>query len=135
MPDRYVVRLATAIASNTGGPFTATWDRAVVTSAGTIRNVWAVATSITSNSIQNSVDVYNQPDAPSAGSNTATTVLVDPITLSNNLDSAGGTVRHSGRRVAAGDVLQLRTNMTNAGSQPGFNGLTASVEIERDAGG
>jgi hypothetical protein len=129
-----VIQLATALASNTGGPFTATWDQAIVPSAGTIRTAWAAATSITSNTIQNTVDVYNQGDAPSAGSNTATTVLVTPITLANDRDAAQGTIRHSGARVAAGDVLQLRTNMTNAGSQPGFAGLRASVEIERNEG-
>ena len=59
MPDRYVVKLATAIASNTGGPYTATWDRAVVTSAGTIRTAWAVSPSIASNSFTNKADIYN----------------------------------------------------------------------------
>jgi len=92
VPDRYVVKLATAIASNTGGPYTATWDRAVVTSAGTIRTAWAVSPSIASNSFTNKVDIYNQTDAPSAGSNTATTILVDPIALINNRDAVEGTV-------------------------------------------
>ena len=67
MPDRLVTTLRTAIASNTGGPFTATWDRAPVTSAGTIRAVVATAASITSNARQNTVDVYLQSDAPAAG--------------------------------------------------------------------
>ena len=132
MPDRYVVKLATSFASNTGGPFTATWDRAVITSAGTIRTAWAAASSITSNTAQNTVDIYNQPDAPAAGSNTATTVLVSPITLVNNRDAVAGTIRHSGARVTAGDVLELRTNMSNVASQPGFLNLVASVEVERD---
>ena len=132
MPDRYVVKLATAIASNTGGPYTATWDRAVVTSAGTIRTAWAVSPSIASNAHTNKVDIYNQSDAPSVGSNTATTVLVDPITLVNNRDAVEGTIRQSGARVAAGDTLELRTYSGNVGSQPSFLNLTASVEIERD---
>ena len=132
MPDRYVLTLATALASNTSGPFTATWDRAVVPSTGTLRRAWAVATSITSNTTQNTVDVFAQTDAPAAGSNTATTVLVSPITLVNNRDAVEGTIRHSGARVIAGDVLELRTNMSNAGSQPGFLGLTATIEVERD---
>lgn len=132
MPDRYALTLATAFASNTGGPYTATWDRAVVPSAGTIRAAWAVASSITSNTTTNAVDIYAQSDAPAAGSNTATTVLVSPITLVNNRDAVAGTIRHSGARVAAGDVLELRTNMSNLGSQPGLLGLTATVELERD---
>jgi len=132
VPDRYVVKLATAIASNTGGPYTATWDRAVVTSAGTIRTAWAVSPSIASNSFTNKVDIYNQTDAPSVGSNTATTILVDPIALINNRDAVEGTIRQSGARVAAGDTLELRTYTGNVGSQPAFTGLTASIEIERD---
>ena len=132
MPDRIVLRLATAVASNTGGPYTAAWDRAVVTSTGTLRTAWAVATSITSNTITNKVDIYRQADAPAAGSNTATTVLVDPITLVNNRDAVSGTIRASNDRVSAGDVLELRTNMQSGTGQPGLTGLTASVEIERD---
>jgi hypothetical protein len=132
VPDRYVLTPRTALASNTGGPFTAIWDRVVVPSAGTIRTVWAVAASLTSNARQNTVDVYNQGDAPAAGSNTATSVLVSPITLSNDLDSAEGTISEAGARVDAGDVLELRTYASTAGAIPSFVGLTASVEIERD---
>lgn len=132
MPDRYVLTLATAFASNTGGPYTATWDRAVVTSTGYVRAAYAVATSITSNTTQNQVDIFRQPDAPAAGSNTATSVLTSPITLVNNRDAVAGTIRASNDRVSAGDVLELRTNMSNAGSQPGFTVLRATVEIERD---
>ena len=132
MPDRLVYRLSTAIASNTGGPYVTTWDRVPVTSAGTIRAVVAVAPTITSNARQNTVDVYYQADAPAAGSNTATTVLVDPITLTNNNDAVAGTVRHSGARVAAGGQLQLRTDAGNLGAQPSFNSLSASVEVEAD---
>lgn len=132
MPDRYVLRLATAFASNTGGPYTAAWDRAVVPSTGTLRTAWAVATSITSNTITNKVDIYRQPDAPAAGSNTALTVLIAPITLVNNRDAVAGTIRASNDRVTAGDVLELRTYSGNIGSQPNFLGLTATIEIERD---
>lgn len=132
MPDRYVLPLRTALASNTGGPYTATWDRAVVPATGTIRSVWAVARSLASNGFTNKVDVYAQADAPAAGSNTATTVLVDPITLVNDNDAVAGTVRQSGARVTAGDQLHLRTYAGNAGSQPAFLDLSASVEIERD---
>lgn len=133
MPDRYVLRLQTALASNTGGPYTATWDQAVVTSAGTIRTAWGVATALASNARQNTIDIYKQGDAPAAGSNTGTTVLVSPITLSNNRDSVQGTISQAGARVAAGDILQLRTDAGTAGSTPSFTGLTASVEIEGDA--
>ena len=132
MPDRLVYTLRTAIASNTGGPFTATWDRAPVTSAGTIRSVVAVAPTISSNARENTVDVYLQSDAPAAGSNTATTVLVSPITLSNNSASATGTIRASNARVAAGDHLQLRTYADTTGAIQSFSNLSATVEIERD---
>jgi hypothetical protein len=132
VPDRYVVKLATAIASNTGGPYTATWDRAVVTSAGTLRTAWAVSPSIASNAHTSRVDIYRQTDAPSVGSNTATTILVDPIVLINNRDAVQGTIRASNDRVAVGDTLELRTYSGNLGSQPAFLNLTASVEIERD---
>lgn len=131
MPDRYTLRLHTALASNTGGPYTATWDRAVVPSPGTIRNVWAVAQSLSSNARQNTVNIFNQADGPAAGSNTATTVLVDPITLANNLNSVAGTVSEAGNYVDAGDILELRTYADTAGSLPSFIGLTATVEIER----
>lgn len=132
MADRYALVLKTALASNTGGPYTAIWDQAVVPSAGTITTAWAVATSLSSNARQNTADVFLQTDAPSAGSNTATTVLVTPITLANNRDSVQGTVRAGNNRVAAGDIVQLRTDAATAGSTPSFVGLTATVEIERD---
>ena len=132
MPDRYVLTLHTALASNTGGPFTATWDRVVVPATGTLRMVSAVARSLASNARTNSVDIFAQADAPAAGSNTATSVLVDPITLVNDLDSASGTIRESGARVAAGSMLELRTYADNVGSQPAFLGLTATIVIEAD---
>lgn len=132
MTDRYVLQLHTAVASNTGGPFTATWDRAVVPATGTIRSAWATALSVTSNGFTSKVDIFYQADAPSAGSNTATTVLVDPIVIANDQDAAAGTIRASGARVTAGGQLQLRTYSGNAGSKPAFTNLTTSVAIERD---
>ena len=132
MPDRYVYTLRTAIASNTGGRYTTIWDRVAVSSAGIIRGVVAVSPSIASNARQNTVDVYLQADAPSAGSNTATTILVSPLTLSNNNDAVTGSIRAANDRVAAGDQLQLVTDMGNIGSDPGFLHLTATVEVERD---
>jgi hypothetical protein len=130
--DRYVLTLKAALASNTGGPYTATWDNVVVPADGTITRVWAGATSVTSNAFTSKIDIYYQGDAPSAGSNTATTVLVDPLTIQNDQDYVQGTVRHSGARVTAGGRLQLRTYSGNAGSKPAFIGPTASIEIDRD---
>lgn len=132
MTDRYVLQLHTALASNTGGPFVSSWDEAVVPHTGTIRNVEAVATSLASNARTNSVDIYRQTDAPAAGSNTATTVLVTPIVLINNRDSVSGSIRAGNDRVTRGDSLQLRTYADNVAAQPAFLGLRASVEIERD---
>ena len=132
MPDRYALRLHTALASNTGGPYVTPWDEVVVPTAGTIRSAWAVAVSLSSNGRQNSVDIYNQSDAPAAGSNSSATVLVSPITLSNNRDAAEGTISEAGARVDAGDVLQLRSYADTSGGLPAFIGLTATVEIERD---
>lgn len=132
MPDRYLITLGTAVASNTGGPYTHAWDRAVAPAAGTIRGAWAVAESLTSNARTNSVDIYLQADAPSAGSNTGTTVLVSPITLVNDNDAVEGTIRAGNDRVAAGQQLQLRTYADNIGSQPAFIALKATVIIEAD---
>lgn len=134
MPDRFVYTLRTAIASNTGGPFTAIWDRVPVAAAGTIRSAWAVSPSIASNARQNQVDVYYQSDAPAVGSNTATSVLTTPITLVNNNDAVEGTVSQSGARIAAGGQLQLRTYADNLGAQPAFTALSVSVLVERDNG-
>ena len=133
MPDRFVYTLRTAIASNTGGPFTAIWDRVPVAAAGTIRSVVAVSPAIASNARQNQVDVFYQTDAPSVGSNTGTSVLVSPITLVNNNDAAEGTVSQAGARIAAGGQLQLRTYADNTASQPAFLNLSVSVLVERDA--
>ena len=132
MPDRLVYKLRTAVASNTGGPYVTIWDRSVVSSAGTIRNVVAVAGSLTSNARTNSVEVYRQADAPATGSNTAATVLVVPITLSNNNDAVSGSIREGNPRVSEGDQLQLRTYADTSGPTPAFVDLSVSVEIERD---
>lgn len=132
MPDRHVLQLHAAVASNTGGPFVTTWDAAVVPFAGTIRNVEIVATSLASNARQNSVDIYYQSDDPSFASNTATTVLTDPVTLTDNMDAASGTVSQAGARVARGGQLQLRTYADTNGAAAAFSGLRASIEIERD---
>ncbi len=133
MPEQVAYSLGTAITSNTGGPFTHTWDRAPVASAGTIRSVVAVSPSITSNARYNQVDVYKQTDAPSVGSNTATSVLTQPLTLLNNNDAVVGTVSEAGARVAVGDQLQLRTYMDNVASIPGGS-VFVTVLVEPDNG-
>jgi hypothetical protein len=132
MPDRYSLELHTAVASNTGGPFVTTWSRVVVPETGTVRSVAAVAKSITSNAHQNTVEVYRQTSAPAAGSNTATTILVSPITLSNTLAVGFGAVRQSGAYVTAGDMLELRTYSGSTAAQPSFTDLTATVVIEKE---
>ena len=132
MPDRYLITLGTAMASNTGGPYTAVWDRAVAPANGTIRSAWAVAASLTSNARTNSVDIFLQTDAPAAGSNTATSVLVSPITLVNDNDAVEGTIRAAADRVVAGEQLQLRTYADTTGPQQAFLALKATVVIEGD---
>jgi len=134
VPERVVYTLRTAVASNTGGPYVTIWDRVPVSSAGYVRSVVAVSSSITSNARQNTVEVFRQPDAPAFGSNTAATVLTDPITLINNNDAVTGSIRAGNDRLAAGDQLQLRTDAGNAGSQPSFGDLAVTVEVERDNG-
>ena len=140
MPDRLVLQLRTAVASNTGGPYTATWDRAVVPATGTIRSASAHAVSVTSNARKSSVDIYLETgyvvadgaDGSSASSNSATSVLVTPLEFSYDDESISGTIRQGNKRVARGDVLQLRTDSGNVAAKPAFTNLTASVEIERD---
>jgi len=133
VPDRFVYTLRTAIASNTGGPFTAIWDRVPVAAAGTIRSVVAVSPAIASNVRYNQVDVYYQSDAPSVGSNTATSVLTTPINLLNTNDAIVGVVSQAGARIAEGGQLQLRTYSDNLGAQPAFTSLAVSVLVEPDA--
>ena len=132
MPDRYALHLTAALASNTGGPYTAVWDEQLVSEPGTLRSAIASASSLTSNARTNSVDIYLQADAPSVGSNTATTILVTPITLVNNEDAVEGSIRAANARVTVGDRLQLRTYADNLGSQPAFLRLRATILIERD---
>lgn len=131
MPDRYALTLKTAVASNTGGPYVTTWDQVVVPASGTARTAWAVAKSLSSNGRTNSVDIYNQSDAPSHGSNTGSSILVSPITLTDNLDVAQGTISEAGASLDAGDILQLRTYADTNGAAAAFTELTATIEIER----
>jgi len=86
---------------------------------------------VTSNgTFPSQVDFYRQTSAPALGSNTATTILVAPITVPLDLSSAGGTIRASNDRVAAGDMLELRTSV-NASNGELIN-VGGTVEIERD---
>jgi hypothetical protein len=140
VPDRLVLQLRTAVASNTGGPYTATWDRAVVPATGTIRSATVHATSVTSNARKSSVDIYIETgyvaadgaDGTSPSSNTAVPILVTPLALTYDDESMSGTIRERNKRVRAGDVLQLRTDSGNIAAKPAFTNLSASVEIERD---
>ena len=131
MPDRYALTLSTSFASNTGGPYTATWARAVVPVDGTARGVWTAAQSVTSNARVSTVDIYRQTSNPAAGSNTATSILVSPITIGLDRQAASGSIAQRGVELTAGDVLELRTDIGNVGAKPGFTNLVATVEIER----
>lgn len=132
MPDRYTVQLQTAWASNTGtGPYQSTWDRAIVAATGVVRTVSATALSLSSNSIKNTVDIFRQTNSPAGGSNTATSILTSPMTLTNDRVVIFGTPSEPGSLVTAGDVLELRTYSDTAGGIRSFTGLRATVEIER----
>jgi len=131
MPDRYTVQLATAWASNTSGPYQAVWDRKIVPATGVVRTVAATALSLSSNSITNSVEVFRQANSPAGGSNSATSILTSPITLTNDRVVAFGTASQPGSLLSAGDVLELRTRSDTAGGTRSFTGLTATIEIER----
>ena len=131
MPDRYVITFPRTASVASNFEYTTTHQRAVVNEAGTIRSAYAFATSVTSNgTFPSRVDFYLQPSAPALGSNTATTVLVSPITVPLDLSSAGGTIRASNHRVAAGDMLELRTSV-NASNGELIN-VGGTIEVERD---
>lgn len=133
MPDRYALELHTSVASNTRGPYTYAWDRVIVPEAGVVRSVAAVALSLTSNTIKNSVDVYRQADAPAAGSNTALSILTSPITLYNDRDVEFGVPDQPGSLLTAGDVLEVRTYSDTAGAASSFRDLDVTVVVERTA--
>lgn len=117
-----------SVASNFA--FTTAHQRIVVPETGTIRRAYAFATSVTSNATTNQVDFYLQPSEPALGSNTATTVLVSPISIENDLGSYSGSIRASNARVTAGDMLELRTSV-NASVGELIN-VGGTIEIERD---
>ncbi len=131
MPDRTLVTFPRTASVASNFAYTTTHQRVVVTEAGTIRSAYAFATSVTSNgTFPSKVDFYRQPSGPALGSNTATTILVEPITIPTDLSSAAGTIRASNARVAAGDMLELRTSVAPTVGQ--LIDVGGSISIERD---
>jgi hypothetical protein len=126
----FSMRLTASVASNTGGPYTATWDRTIVPVQAVVRTVVAQARAVASNAIKSTVDVYRQTDSPAAGSNTATSILVTPITLLNDGSFARGVIRDSGVLLSQGDTLQLRTYVDTPGAKPAFLDLKVAIEVE-----
>ena len=131
--DHTTVKLAVAFASNTGNAqsWMTTWDSYVIPEAGTVRAVYAVASALTSNSALNQVDVYRQPSGVSAASNSSASLLIAPLSLVGANTSVSGAIAAANQRVAAGDILQLKTNeVLNAGGR--ITGLSATVLILPD---
>lgn len=129
--DHTQVKLFTAVASNTGQAYIGSWDQFVVAEAGTLRAAVAVAQSLSSNVRLNSVDIFRQPSGVSAASNTATSILTAPISLTGNNTSVAGVITAANQRVAVGDILQLRTDTAAVGSL-GFVNLSATIVILPD---
>ena len=131
MPDRTLVTFPRTASVASNFAYTTTHQRVVVAEAGTIRSAYAFATSVTSNgTFPSKVDFYRQPSAPALGSNTATTILTTPITVPLDLSSAAGTIRASNARVAAGDMLELRTSVNASNGE--LTNVGGALSIERD---
>lgn len=131
MPDRYVITFPRTASVASNFDYTTTHQRVVVNEAGTIRSAYAFASSVTSNATHPSkVDFFRQPSAPALGSNTATSILVSPITVPTTLTSAAGTIRASNARVAAGDMLELRTSVNASNGE--LTNVGGTIELERD---
>jgi hypothetical protein len=131
VPDRTLVTFPRTASVASNFAYTTTHQRVVVAEAGTIRSAYAFATSVTSNgTFPSRVDFYRQPSAPALGSNTAATVLVTPITVPLDLSSAAGTIRAANARVAAGDMLELRTSVSPTNGE--LINVGGSISIERD---
>ena len=131
--DHVYMTLKSSTASNTGNAqsWMTTWDSYVVPEAGTVRAAYAVATALTSNSRLNQVDIFRQPSGVSAASNSSASILTAPISLVGANASVAGVIAASNQRVAAGDILQLKTN--EQGTVGGLiTGLVASVLILPD---
>jgi len=131
MPDRYVLTFPRTASVASNFEYTTTHQRVVATEAGTLQSAYAFATSVTSNStFPSRVDFYRQPSSPALGSNTATSILTSPITVPLDLSSAGGTIRASNARVAAGDMLELRTSVNASNGE--LTNVGGTIEVERD---
>lgn len=131
MPDRYVLTFPRTASVASNFEYTTVHQRVVATEAGTIVGAYAFATAVTSNgTFPSKVDFYLQPSAPALGSNTGTTVLVSPITVPLTNSSAAGIIRASNARVAAGDMLELRTSVNATNGE--LTEVGGSIEIERD---
>ncbi len=129
--DHVSVKLRSSSASNTGQAYIGAWDQYVVAEPGTIFAAYAVARSLTSASRVNTVDIQLQTSGVSGASNSATSILVSPISLASNMVSSSQNIRASNQRVAPGDILQLVTD-TGATSSIGFVDLNATVLIKPD---
>jgi hypothetical protein len=130
--DFTVAKLQSSLTSNTSQAWIGVWDSYLVPAAGVVRNVYATATSLTSNARVNTVDVFRQPSGTAAASNSATSILVAPISLGSNAVSTQGFPSQLGQRLNAGDVLQLKADSGTTGGQNAFGTLTVSVSIEYD---
>ena len=128
--DHTVYKLSTSRASNTGASqsYLSAWDSTVVAEAGTIRAVTAVASSLTSSGRLNSADIYRQPSGTTAASNSSLPVTTAPLALVGNNTAVVGSIAQSNQRVAAGDILQLKTDI-GAGE---IVGLTATILVLPD---
>lgn len=131
--DHVYTTLKSSTASNTGNAqsWMTTWDSYVVPEAGTVRAAYVVASALTSNSRLNQVDIFRQPSGVSAASNSSASILTAPISLVGANTSVAGVIAAGNQRVAAGDILQLKTN--EQGTVGGvITGLVASVLILPD---
>lgn len=131
MPDRLTLTLRAAIASSSH--YTVVHDRVIVPVAGTLLGGWGSVASMTSNARRNTMDIYRQPFSASYASNSAVSVLVQPFAFGSDGTSVGGTIRASNQRVAAGDRLEMRTDIGNAGTTIGImSDLHATILMEPD---
>lgn len=132
--DNIYAKLTAAVASNTGGAqdWITAWDSYVVPAAGSIRGAYFdVAGSITSNSAAHQADVFRQPSGVAAASNTGASILTAPVSLLGVNTSVAGSIAAGNQRVAAGDILQLKTNEKLVATGR-LTGLTATVLILPD---
>lgn len=131
--DHTLYKLTASVASNTGGAqdYITSWDSISVAEAGTLRAVSFVATSLTSNTAAHAADVYRQPSGVAAASNSGQSVLTAPVSITGVNASVTGTIAAGNQRVAAGDILQLRTNEKLVATGR-ILGLTATVLVLPD---